>query len=86
MQLLGVMQHSAGPISSLSTESGIPRGTLLEALMSFDLFACYLDTLGPEDMGSECRDTIKRVAFPSKPGTLQSWKLLAVISKIAEML
>jgi len=46
--------------------------------MSFDLFACYLDTLGPEKMESECRNTIKRVAFPSKPAT--------VIAKIAKKL
>ena len=53
-------------------KSGIPQQTLLRALMSFDLFACYLDTLGAEDMGSECRDTIKRVAFPSRPATVFS--------------
>jgi len=46
--------------------------------MSFDLFACYLDTLGPIIMKSECQDTIKRLAFPSKPAT--------VISRIAEKL
>ena len=61
----------------LVTESGIPQQILLQSLMSFDLFACYVDILGPE-MGSECRDTIKRVAFPSKPAT--------VISKIVEKL
>ena len=60
------------------TKSGIPQRTLLRALMSFDLFACYLDSLGPEKMGSECRDTVKRVAFPSRPVT--------VISKVAEKL
>ena len=40
--------------------------------MSFDLFGCYLDTLGPEEMEPECRDTIKRIAFPSRPDTLVS--------------
>ena len=60
----------------LVTESGIPQRKLLQALMSFDLFACYLNTLGPKEMGSECHDTIKRVAFPSRPTT--------IFSKIAE--
>jgi len=46
--------------------------------MSFDLFACYLDTLGPEKMETECRNTLKRVAFPSKPAT--------VIAKISKKL
>ena len=59
-------------------ESGIPRQTLLQALMSFDLFGCYLDTLGPK-MERECRDTIKRLAFPSRPRP-------TAISKIAENL
>ena len=51
---------------------------LLQALLSFDLFACYLNTLGFK-VGSECqaRDTIKRVAFPSRP---------TLISKITEKL
>ena len=40
--------------------------------MSFDLFGCYLDTLGPKEMEPECRDTLKRVAFPSRPGTVVS--------------
>ena len=56
----------------LVTESGSPRQTLLQALMSFDLFGCYLDTLGPKEMESECRDTLKRVAFPSRPDTVVS--------------
>ena len=56
----------------LMSESGIPRKTLLQALMSFDLFGCYLETLGPEEMESECRDTIKRVALPSRPDTVVS--------------
>ena len=60
------------------TESGVPQRTLLQALMSFDLSACYLDVSGSQGIESECRDTIKRVAFPSKPAT--------VISKIAEKL
>ena len=54
------------------SESGIPRKTLLQALMSFDLFGCYLDTLRPEEMEPECRDTIKRVAFPSRHSILIS--------------
>ena len=45
--------------------------------MSFDLFGCYLDTIRPE-MKPECKDTIMRVAFPSRHGT--------VISKHAEIL
>ena len=60
------------------SKSGIPQRTLLQALLSFDLFACHLDTLCPRGMGSECRDTIKRVAFSSRPGT--------VISKISKKL
>ena len=49
----------------LVTKSGIPRQTLLQALMSFDLFGCYLVTLRPilEQLEPECQDTIKRVAF-----------------------
>ena len=43
--------------------------------MTFDLFGCYLDTLTLEEMEPECRDTIKRVVFPS-----------TVISKLAENL
>ena len=61
----------------LVTESGIPQQTMLQALISFDLLACYLDALGPE-MESECRDTIERLAIPSRPAT--------VISMIAEKL
>jgi len=57
--------------------SKISQRNLLQALMSFDLFACYLDTLGPI-MESKCRDTLKRLAFSSRPST--------VISKIAEKL
>ena len=49
------------------TESGNPRQTLLQTLLSFDLLGCYLDALGPKEMEPECRDTLKRVAFPSKP-------------------
>ena len=56
----------------LVTDSGIQGQAMLEALMSFDLFGCYLETLGPEEMESECRDTIKRVAFPSRPDTVAS--------------
>ena len=63
--------------TGLVATSGIPKQTLLQALMSFDLFACYLNPLGFK-IGSECLDTIKRVAFPSNPAT--------VISKIAEKL
>ena len=59
-------------------ESRIPQRTLLQALMSFDLFSCYLDTLDPEEMDPEYRNTIKRVVFPSR--------LDIVISKIAEKL
>jgi hypothetical protein len=57
-----------------ASKSEIPQRTLLQALMSFDLFACYLNTMGFK-IESECQDTIKRVAFPSRPA--------AVISKIA---
>ena len=57
-------------------ESGIPQQTLLHALMSFDLFACYLGTFKPGQIEPQCRDTIKRVAFPSRHGT--------VISKVAK--
>ena len=70
--------------TGLVTESGIPRETALQALqlMSFDLFACYLDTLGAGNVEPEsiCRNTIKRVAFSSWPvnGT--------AISKIAKNL
>ena len=56
----------------LVTDSGIPGQALLKALMSFDLFGCYLETLGPEEMESECRDTIKRVALPSRPDKVVS--------------
>ena len=56
----------------------MPHRTLLQAMMSFDLCACYLDALGPGYMESECRDTIERVAFPSRPAT--------VFSKIAKKL
>ena len=62
----------------LVIESRISRQTLLQALMSFDLLACHLDTLGPENMEPECRDAIKRVAFSSRTDT--------VISNIAEKL
>jgi hypothetical protein len=60
-----------------ASDTGIPQRTLLQALISFDLFACYLNTLGFK-MESECQDTIKRVVSsgPSRPAT--------VISKIAE--
>jgi hypothetical protein len=58
-----------------ASNSGIPHRTLLQALMSFDLFACYLNRF---KMQSECQDTIKRVAFPPRPAT--------VIFKIAENL
>ena len=56
----------------LVTESGIPRQTLIQALMSFDLLSCYLDTMGLEEMEPECRDTIKRVAFSSWVDTATS--------------
>ncbi|KIM44060.1 hypothetical protein M413DRAFT_443122 [Hebeloma cylindrosporum] len=55
-------------------KSGAPEQMVLEALMRFDILACYLNTL--PSMGTECRETIKRVAFPSKPHT--------VMAKIAE--
>jgi hypothetical protein len=58
-----------------ASKSGVPQRRLLQALMSFDLFACYLNTMG-FTVDSECQDTIKRVAFPSRPAT--------VISKVAE--
>ena len=62
----------------LVTKSGIPKQTLLQALMSFDLFGCYLDAPPPLRMEPECRDTIKRVVFYSRHAT--------VISKPAENL
>ena len=40
--------------------------------MTFDLFGCYLDTLTAGEMELECRDTIKRVAFPSRHSILIS--------------
>ena len=58
--------------------SGIPQQRLLQALMSFDLFACYFVSLRPTDIEPECRDTIKRVALPSRHAT--------VISKLTEIL
>ena len=61
-----------------ATASGTPERTLLQALMTFDLFGCCLDTFRPEEMEPECRDTIKRVVFPSRHTT--------VISKLAENL
>jgi NACHT domain len=64
--------------TDLITNSGIPPQTLLQALLSFDLFGCYLDTLDPKKIDPECQDTINRLAFPSRPDT--------VISKISENL
>jgi len=52
------------------TESGIPEQRLLRALACFGIYACYVDTLGPQLMEDECRNTIKRVAFPPKPATV----------------
>ena len=46
------------------SESGITQRPLLQALVSFDLFACYLDTYAIE---SEHRHIIKREVFPSRP-------------------
>ena len=55
-------------------KSGIPQQRLLQALMSFDLVACYLILVRPEHtaMERECWDTIKRVAFPPRHYTVIS--------------
>jgi len=51
------------------TASGLPQQTLLQALVSFNIYACYVDALGLQRMEEDCRNTIKRVAFPAKPAT-----------------
>ena len=61
----------------LVTKSGIPRQTLSQALMSFDLSGCYLNTLIFE-MEPDFRDTVRRVALPSRHAS--------VISKLTEIL
>ena len=56
--------------------SGPPQDELLKALQSFNVFGCYIDTLGPQRMQEECWNTIKRVASPR----------LSVLGKIAQKL
>ena len=53
-------------------KSGTPRQTLLQALITFDLCRCYLDTLTPVQTIPGCLETIERVAFPSRQATVIS--------------
>jgi len=46
--------------------SGPPRKELLQAWKSFDIFGSYVDTLGPQRMQEECRNTIQRVVKPAR--------------------
>ena len=56
--------------------SGPPQDELLKALQSFNVFGCYIDTLGPQRMQEECWNTVKRVASPR----------VSVLGKIAKKL
>ena len=58
------------------TESGLPQQQLLQAFYMFDIFHCFVDTLGSNQMHEECRNTIKRVALPAR---------VTVLEKIAQI-
>jgi hypothetical protein len=49
--------------------------SVFQALKNFDIFNCYVSTLGPQKMGQECWNTIQRVVFPNRPIRRDSWKL-----------
>jgi len=44
--------------------SGPPKDELLQALKKFDVFRCYVGTLGPQQMHEGFWNTIKRVTSP----------------------